>query len=91
MQIKNGTSSTSLPCSWLHHHLKLFLVCQYLIWTSTTPRCKRKATFHEINEVNVNTDEGDNDVNTDCLIKYRYILLRSRGASLTTVTVLGNI
>ena len=28
----------------------------------TTPRCKRKATFHEMNEDNVSTDEDDNDV-----------------------------
>ena len=30
----------------------------------TTPRCRRKATFNEMNDDDVNTDEDDNDVST---------------------------
>lgn len=48
-----------------HHHLKVFLVCRYVSdMDFTTPRCKSKATLHEMNEDDVNTDDDDNDVNT---------------------------
>ena len=63
-QIKNRTSSTSLPCSWLPPSFQTVPCVQVSDMDFTTPRCRRKATFHEMNDDDVNTDEDDNDVST---------------------------
>ena len=63
-QIKNRTSSTSLPCSWLPPSFQTVPCVQVSDMDFTTPRCRRKATFYEMNDNDVNTDEDDNDVST---------------------------
>ena len=58
-QVKNRTSSTSLPCAWLPPSFQTVPFVEVADMDFTTPRCKRKASFHEMNEDNVSTDEDD--------------------------------
>ena len=64
-QVKNRTSSTSLPCAWLPPSFQTVPFAQVADIDFTTPRSKRKATARELNEDNVNTDEDDNDVSAN--------------------------
>lgn len=58
-QVKNHTSSTSLPCAWLQPSFQTVPFAQVADMDFTTPRCKRKTSFHELNEGNVSTDDDD--------------------------------
>ena len=58
-QVKNRTSSISLPCAWLPPSFQTVPFLEVADMDFTTPRCKRKASFHEMNEDNVSTDEDD--------------------------------
>ena len=58
-QVKNHTSSTSLPCAWLLPSFQTVPFVEVADMDFTTPQCKRKASFHEMNEDNVSTDEDD--------------------------------
>ena len=49
-QVKNHTSSTSLPCTWLPPSFQSVPCMQVSDMDFTTPRYKRKATFHELND-----------------------------------------